>query len=65
MIIRDLVVIRRAGDLREHFRLVGEFVKSKVKTQEQLDSRLDALMTEYAMANNFNYDAKSRELRVC
>lgn len=64
MVLRGLVIVSRVDDHREHFHLVGEFVRDRVKTQEQLESRLDALMTEYAMMHNAEYDAKERTLRI-
>lgn len=64
MILRGLVIVCYEDDHREHFSLVGKFVQERVTTQEQLDMRLDILMTEYAMMHNAEYDAKERTLRI-
>ena len=58
----ELRVQQREDDGRNYVAEFVEFVRPQVKTQEQLESRFDALACEFAMKNKGQYNPNRKTM---
>ena len=59
----ELRITQPDEDKTDYLQKVCAYIENRgVKTREDLQSRFDALLTEFAMANSGHYDAKAHTL---
>ncbi len=61
----EIRVIQPDDNKINYFERIAGFLTGKVKNREQLDSRFDCFMTEFAMTlSSANYNAEKRTLTI-
>ncbi len=61
----EIRVIQPDDNKTNYFERIAGFLTGKVKTREQLESRFDCLMTEFAMdLSSASYNSESKTLHI-